>query len=225
MQDLPVGELLEQFLFGFSTLFAIINPYGLSFIFLDRTIALSGPERRIIAKRIAVTAFLVLVISLFAGAAILRFFGIGLPALRIGGGLVVAASGWQMLHEPVREEGQNPTSPQTLDQLRRMTFFPLTMPLTTGPGSIATAIALAANRPAELRGAVLSSLVSVVVALAVSLTILNAYSRAGSMARLFGREGTHAITRLSAFLLLCVGVQIMLTGTLDAVRLVLVTPH
>ena len=218
MQNLPFGGLLEQFLFGFSTLFAIINPYGLSFIFLDRTIALSDRERRIIAKRIAVTAFLVLVISLFAGAWILRFFGISLPALRIGGGLVVAVSGWKMLHEPVREEGQNPRSTQTLDQLRRMTFFPLTIPLTTGPGSIATAIALAANRPAELRGAALASLVSMVVALAVSLTILNAYAHAGSMARLFGREGTHAITRLSAFLLLCVGVQIMLTGTLEGFR-------
>jgi multiple antibiotic resistance protein len=224
MSDLPLGDLLQQFLFGFSTLFAIINPYGLSFIFLDRTIALSSRERRIVARRIAVTGFFVLVVSLFAGAAILRFFGISLPALRIGGGLVVAASGWTMLHEPVREEGQNPGAPQTLDQLRRMIFFPLTIPLTTGPGSIATAIALAANRPVELHGAVLSSLVSVVVALAVSLTIMNAYSHAGSMARLFGREGTHAVTRLSAFLLLCVGVQIMLTGALDGIRLALVTP-
>src|SRR3954469_15509445 len=174
MPSLPLYDLLEQFLFGFSTLFAIINPYGLSFIFLDRTMAISDAERRVLAKRVAVTAFCVLLISLFAGAAILRFFGISLPALRIGGGLVVSVSGWKMLHEPVREEGQSPRSTQTLEQLRRMTFFPLTIPLTTGPGSIATAVALAANRPAELRGAALASLVSMVVALAVSLTILNA---------------------------------------------------
>lgn len=218
MQDLPFHDLLEQFLFGFSTLFAIINPYGLSFIFLERTLAISDPERRVLAKRIAVTAFCVLLVSLFAGAAILRFFGIGLPALRIGGGLVVAVSGWKMLHEPVREDDQQPRSTESLASLRRMTFFPLTVPLTTGPGSIATAIALAANRPAELRGAVRASLISVVVALAVSITILHAYSHAGSMARLFGREGTHAITRLSAFLLLCVGVQIIITGTLEGIR-------
>jgi multiple antibiotic resistance protein len=228
MQSLPVSDLLEQFLFGFSTLFAIINPYGLAFIFLDRTMAISDAERRILAKRIALTAFCVLVVSLFAGAAILRFFGISVPALRIGGGLVVAVSGWKMLHEPEHEparEDRQPRSTQTLESLRRMTFFPLTVPLTTGPGSIATAIALAASRPAELRGAVRASIISVVVALAVCLVILHAYSRAGTMARLFGREGTSAITRLSAFLLLCVGVQIVLTGTLDGIRPMLVAPQ
>jgi multiple antibiotic resistance protein len=211
MEHLPV--VVEQFLFGFSTLFAIINPYGLSFIFLDRTMAISDAERRVLARRIALTSFCVLVVSLFAGAAILRFFGISLPALRIAGGLVVAVSGWKMLNEPVRGDDRQPRSTQTLESLRRMAFFPLTVPLTTGPGSIATAIALGANRP-TLR----ASLVSVVAALTVTLTILHAYSHAGSMARMFGREGTNVVTRLSAFLLLCVGVQIVLTGTLDGIR-------
>ena len=218
MDGTHLPDLVQQFLFGFGTLFAIINPYGLSFIFLDRTMAITDTERRVLARRIAATSFCVLVVSLFAGATILRFFGISLPALRIAGGLVVAVSGWMMLHEPPRGEGQHATSTATIDSLTQMTIFPLTIPLTTGPGSIATAIALAANRPADTHGALVSSLVWLVVALAVSLTILNAYRHAGSMARLFGREGTHAVTRLSAFLLLCVGVQIILTGALDGIR-------
>ena len=218
MDAMHLPDMAQQFLFGFGTLFAIINPYGLSFIFLDRTMAITDAERRILARRVATTSFCVLVVSLFAGAAILRFFGISLPALRIAGGLVVAVSGWMMLHEAPRGEDQHATSTATLENLMRMTIFPLTIPLTTGPGSIATAIALAANRPADTQGALVSSLVWLVVALAVSLTILNAYRHAGRMARLFGREGTHAVTRLSAFLLLCVGVQIMLTGALDGIR-------
>ncbi len=210
--------LLKEFLFGFGTLFAIINPYGLSFVFLERTKSLSDTERRALAKRVAISAFGVLVVSLFVGAAILRFFGISLSALRIGGGLVVAASGWEMLHEKPPSEGQATAAPPSPDALKRMVVFPLTIPLTTGPGSIATAIALSANRPTIMQGALLSSFVSLVVAIAVSITILNAYSYAGSMARLFGREGTYTVTRMSAFLLLCVGVQIMLTGTLEAIR-------
>ena len=215
-EQLP--DLLQQFLFGFGTLFAIINPYGLSFIFLNRTLGLSDSERKIVARRIAISSFCVLAVSLVAGTTILGFFGITLPALRIGGGLVVAVSGWMMLHEPIPEEDSSARSTQTLAMLKGMTLFPLTIPLTTGPGSIATAIALAANRPPEMRGFVRSMIISLIVALAISLTILNAYRHAGGMARLFGREGTHAVTRLSAFLLLCVGVQIMLTGVLDGVR-------
>lgn len=218
MQSDLLPDLIQQFLFGFGTLFAIINPYGLSFIFLDRTLALSDAERKIMAKRVAVAAFCVLAVSLLAGTAILRLFGISLPALRIGGGLVVAVSGWMMLHAPARQEDQAARSSQALDTLKSMTLFPLTIPLTTGPGSIATAIALAANRPPEMRGFVRSTIVSLIVTLAVSLTILHAYRNAGSMARLFGQEGTQAVTRLSAFLLLCVGVQIMLTGALDGIR-------
>jgi multiple antibiotic resistance protein len=206
--------LLREFLFGFGTLFAIINPYGLSFVFLDRTKSLSDTERRVLARHVAIAAFGVLVVSLFAGAVILRFFGISLPALRIGGGLVVAVSGWQMLHEKPPPEGQPNVAPPSSEALKRMIIFPLTIPLTTGPGTIATAIALSANQPAALQGA----LVSLIVAIAISVTILNAYTYSGSMARLFGREGTYTVTRISAFLLLCVGVQIMLTGALEAAR-------
>jgi multiple antibiotic resistance protein len=206
--------LLREFLFGFGTLFAIINPYGLSFVFLDRTKSLSDTERRVLARHVAISAFGVLVVSLFAGAVILRFFGISLPALRIGGGLVVAVSGWQMLHEKPPPEGQPNVAPPSSEALKRMIIFPLTIPLTTGPGTIATAIALSANQPAAIEGA----LVSLIVAIAISITILNAYTYSGSMARLFGREGTYTVTRISAFLLLCVGVQIMLTGALEAAR-------
>src|SRR3954469_6155493 len=131
MPSLPLYDLLEQFLFGFSTLFAIINPYGLSFIFLDRTMAISDAERRVLAKRVAVTAFCVLLVSLFAGATILRFFGISLPALRIGGGLVVAVSGWSMLHAEPSFQDAHAASTVNFEAIQKMAFFPFTIPLTT----------------------------------------------------------------------------------------------
>ncbi|WP_207538174.1 MarC family protein [Sabulicella rubraurantiaca] len=220
MGGISAFELAKQFLFGYGTLFAIINPFGLAFVFLNRTIGLSDADRISVARRVAVFAFAVLLVSLFAGAAILRFFGISLPALRIGGGLVVAASGWAMLNEPPREaDAGHATSIAGIAAMRQMAFFPLTIPLTTGPGTIATAIALGANRPAELSGFLLTSGVSVAVAAAVALTIMVAYGRSATFARIVGRAGTDIVTRLSAFLLLCVGVQIALTGVLDALRL------
>jgi len=209
--------VLSQFLFEFGTLFAIINPYGLSFVFLNRTMNLSETERAIIARRVALYAFIVLAVSLFAGTTILGFFGVSLPALRIAGGLVVAASGWSMLNQKHEGGDRQATSTNGMEAVRQETFFPMTIPLTTGPGTIATVITLSASHDLS-EGPFWPQLVSVAVLALVSGTILHAYARVSTMARLVGAEGTRVITRLSAFLLLCVGVQIIMTGVTDALK-------
>jgi len=216
MDGLIFSRMVGDFAFGFGTLFAIINPYGLAFVFLDRTMGLSEAERRSIAKRVALNALIVLLVSLFAGSAILGFFGISLPALRIAGGLVVAHAGWTMLNEVPHENGRGPRATGNYESARQLVFFPLTIPLTTGPGTIAAAVALGAGRSNETGSFLLSSIVSVFVAGAIALTILNAYGGASFMARVVGAEGTRVVTRLSAFVLLCVGVEIILIGTKDA---------
>jgi multiple antibiotic resistance protein len=224
MDGFALARVLGDFMFGFGTLFAIINPYGLAFVFLDRTAGLAEADRARVARRVAAYAFGVLVVSLFAGTTILGFFGVSLAALRIAGGLVVAASGWAMLNEPPREHGAGASFSRDPDAILRMAFFPLTVPLTTGPGTIAAAIALGANRQEELRGVLLSSIASLLVAAVVAATIFHAYRRAGALARLLGTEGTLVVTRLSAFLLLCVGVQIVMLGVSEALRPILAAP-
>jgi len=91
-------------------------------------------------------------------------------------------------------------------------FFPLTVPLTTGPGSIATAIALNANRTHQLSAWVTSSIASVVISVLVMLVIYYVYSRAARLSQYLGVDGTRVAMRISSFLLLCIGVQIILTG-------------
>jgi multiple antibiotic resistance protein len=223
MDGFLVATILSDFIFGFGTLFAIINPYGLAFIFLDRTMGLSEAQRSEIARSVALNAFAVLVVSLFAGGAILRFFGVSFPALRIAGGLVVAVAGWNMLNAPDEGASAHRASTADIKAVRQQVFFPMTIPLTAGPGTIAAAIALGANRQEALRGLVLSSVASLLVAVVISLTIWHAYRRASVMAKLFGAEGTRVVTRLSAFLLLCVGIEIMLTGVGEALRSILAT--
>jgi multiple antibiotic resistance protein len=218
MTEFFTGRSSGDFLFGFGALFAIINPYGMAFVFLDRTVSLSASERASIALRVAVYAFFVLMVSLFVGSEIMRFFGISMPALRIAGGLVVAATGWTMLHAAPLAATDHASSSANYAAIRGMAFFPLTIPLTTGPGSIATAIAISTSRPSDLDALFTLSIVWLIVAVAVSATIYHAYAKSSAMARLFGAEGTGVITRLSAFLLLCIGVQIMITGIVEVGR-------
>lgn len=221
MFEFTSSRWVSDFLFGFGALFAIINPYGLAFIFLDRTISLSESERARVALRVATYAFAVLLVSLFLGSQILNVFGITIPALRIAGGLVVAVTGWSMLHAMPTAAGAHAASSADLATVQRMAFFPLTIPLTTGPGTIATAIAIGINRSDNLDAMFGSSIVSLIVAMAVTLAIYHAYRKSSAMARLFGEEGTSVVTKLSAFLLLCIGVQIIITGTSDVARSVL----
>jgi multiple antibiotic resistance protein len=216
-----IASLVSDILFGFTGLISIINPVGVAFVFLDRTASLSDEERRALAKHVAINAFFVLLVAFFVGTPILHFFGISLEALRIGGGLAVAVAGWQMLNAP--EAGPRaPTDPE----LRAATtgpgsasgsgsdkaFFPLTIPLTTGPGSIATAIALNANRTPKLSAWVTSSIASVVISALVMVVIYYVYSRAARLSQYLGVDGTRVAMRISSFLLLCIGVQIILTG-------------
>jgi multiple antibiotic resistance protein len=218
MIEFLASRWISDFLFGFGALFAIINPYGLAFVFHDRTVALSERERARVALRIALYAFGVLLVSLFVGNHIPRFFGISMPALRIGGGLVVAATGWSMLHAAPSLQGGHATSTVNFAAIRKMAFFPLTIPLTTGPGTIATAIAIGTSSPDDLDGKFYSSIVWMIAAIGVTSTIYHAYARSSALARFFGEEGTSVVTRLSAFLLLCIGVQIIITGVVEVAR-------
>jgi multiple antibiotic resistance protein len=221
MGDIATSGLFADFLFGFGALFAIINPYGLAFIFLDKTRGLSEEERASLALRVAGYAFVVLLVSQFLGSQILNFFGVTMPALRIAGGLVVAATGWSMLHAPLGPAGPHEASTSDLATMKRMAFFPLTIPLTTGPGTIATAIAIGISRRDSLDAMFGSSVVSLLVAIAVTAAIYHAYRKSSAMARMFGEEGTSVVTKLSAFLLLCIGVQIIITGVSDVARSIL----
>lgn len=221
MPDFAASRWVADFLFGFGALFAIINPYGLAFIFLDRTRGLSEDERADLALRVAGYAFAVLLVSQFLGSQILNFFGVTIPALRIAGGLVVAATGWAMLHAASGAAGPHEEASADLVTMKRMAFFPLTIPLTTGPGTIATAIAIGISRTDSLDAMFGSSIVSLLVAIAVTATIYHAYRKSSAMARLFGEEGTSVVTKLSAFLLLCIGVQIIITGGSEVARSVL----
>jgi multiple antibiotic resistance protein len=223
-----IARLLSAWLFGYSALISIINPFAGALVFHGMTQWLTARERARLARAIALNSFVVLVVALFLGARVLGFFGVSLEALRIAGGLAVAVSGWRMLSEDPdaaqRKDGRPPTALDTAP-IERMAFFPLTLPLTTGPGTIAASIALGAERRAAgLGDLVVSGIASILVAASVAASVWLAYAYAAALVRRLGPQGTLVATKLAAFLLLCIGAQIMLTGVTDALRAVLAGP-
>ncbi|ARO56187.1 putative multiple antibiotic resistance protein, MarC family transport protein [Methylorubrum extorquens] len=209
--------VLTSFLLALSSLFSIVNPVGSALMFAQITADRSQAERAELSRRIGFYAALVMLAALWAGAPILNFFGVSLAALRIAGGLFVAAFAWTMLTAPEAREARKhaEAEPETGENLAEVAFFPLTLPFTTGPGTIAVAIALGANRPSEpgeLAGFFLGASLA---ALAIAGVIRLAYGSADRVVTLIGSVRARVLGRLSAFLLLCVGTQITVSGVSD----------
>ncbi len=208
---------LTSFLLVLSGLFSIVNPVGSALIFAEVTTGRSAADRAELARRIGFYAALIMLAALWAGAPILSFFGVSLAALRIAGGLVVAASAWTLLSAPEAREArrQQEAGPQGGEELAHIAFFPLTLPFTTGPGTIAVAIALGANRPSGGEGQIGFFVGASLAALAIAGMVRLAYGSADRIVTLIGPVRARVLGRLSAFLLLCVGTQITLNGVTD----------
>jgi multiple antibiotic resistance protein len=169
-----------------------------------------------LARQVAINAWFVLLVSMLIGSYVLALFGISLPVVRIGGGLLVAATAWRMLHNPEEDDAlaaavENSTEVSQADVIQR-SFFPITFPLTTGPGTIAASIALSANVPPDPVKYALGVAVAECGAAIVSVTMYFIFKNSVAVLTRLGRIGTLVMIRMMAFILLCIGIEIMWTG-------------
>ncbi len=199
-----------------TTLFPIVNPLSTAPLFLSLTQSGTAEDRRILSRKIATNSFFLLLGSILIGTHVLSFFGISLPIVQVGGGLVVISAGWVMLksddegHEEDRKEMERTASAHILG---RKAFYPLTLPLTVGPGSIATAITLGANIPHSGASALAFALLEAAVgSLVIALLVWVCFAFADRTAKLLGPTAMSVMMRLSAFLLTCIGLQIVWNG-------------
>jgi multiple antibiotic resistance protein len=200
------------------TLLPIINPLAGAPVFMTT----AGPDDRIIkrlARQVALNCWVVLVLSMLIGTYVLELFGISLPIVRIGGGLLVAATGWKLLNsrddDAMRTALAEAPGAATEAEIVRRSFFPVTFPLTTGPGSIAAAIALGAQWPSTPMLYVAAALVASAGALITALVIYLVYRNAARLLSRMGEVGVMVMTRLLAFILLCIGIEIMWLGWVE----------
>lgn len=205
--------IVEGVLLVFATLLPIVNPFGGAPVFLAMTADCTPPARRALATRVALNALVLLLFSIFVGTYVLDFFGLSVPIVQVGGGLIVCALGWDLLRQEATVMNPTPVQQTSAPDFGTRAFYPLTLPLTVGPGTISVAITLGAHRSGTgvhslfVNGA--SDLIGVTL---IAATILVCYRYADAMLRFLGPTGTSVLVRLSAFILLCIGVQIFWNG-------------
>src|SRR5713226_5252492 len=141
-----LSELAKNTLLIVGALFPIVNPIGNTPIFLSLTRGLSGRGRTALARLIALNGLILILTSIFIGTHILAFFGISLPVVQVAGGLIVLSTGWTLLRQS-NDDGDGKDGQRECNEsdYTRQAFYPLTLPLTVGPGSISVAIAVGAN--------------------------------------------------------------------------------
>jgi multiple antibiotic resistance protein len=220
-----MNAIVRNVLLVFAALLPIVNPLGMAPIFAGMTEGYDVSIRRTVAMRVAVNGVVLLVASLFIGSYILQFFGVSLAAVQLGGGLVVTVAGWRILNRQGDLKDLQLDSQPSDDRILSQAFYPLTMPLTVGPGSIAVALTLGSNLHEEARlQLIVSALAAVIGILLIGVTIFLCYRFSNELERLLGPTGTSILIRLSAFILVCIGIQIMFNGLDDFYHYLMTSP-
>lgn len=193
-------------------LLPVVNPLGDAPIFLSMTPGCDAPTRAILAKRIAFYSFILVLGSMLLGSFVLRLFGLSIPVVQVAGGAVVCALGWKLLSD-------NPKpADTTLDPIHARlialdrAFSPLTLPLTIDAGVISVAITVGANHALTVENAVIKLLAATIGSAIIALTILLTYRYAERGGKRIGHSGMMAVVRLSAFIMVCIGVGISWNG-------------
>ncbi len=210
-----LSQFTGTFLYAFTTLFPVVDPIGAGMLFLAMTMSAKRQERQILATRVAMYSVLMLFVSLWAGSFVLRFFGISVPVLRVAGGLVLAISGWRTLNQPdsSKNDDQDKVAFVGREQLIKKAFYPLTLPLTIGPGAIAVSTAIGST----LEPHVANILAVNLAALAICLCIFLSFRYSDRITARLGATGSDAIVRIFSFIMICIGLQILWTGIAELV--------
>lgn len=212
-------------LLALATLLPIANPTSTAPIFLSLTEGASDKMRQELARRIARNVFLLMVGATLLGSLVLDVFGISLDIVRTAGGLIVTNIGWRLL---TTNSAESPRAAKiaenyTPEMVRSQAFFPLSFPITCGPGTISAAITVGVSLASPSIALAAVRTTGAVLGLAgIAMLIFLSYRYAEYLLRLLGETGTVVFLRLSAFILLCLGVQIFWDGAgsllSDAIR-------
>lgn len=206
LNDVAVGLL------GLTT---IANPVTSATVLLALTARYPDAERNRQVFRAAIYVFIVLLVCFYAGSVVMRLFGVSIPGLRLAGGLIVSYIGFGMLFPAERtpehdiQEEMSQGSPSV--ELRDISFVPLTMPCTTGPGTIAFIISAASTIPTR-NYSYSVHLAVLTVAVLFTLEFWVCLRGATTVLRLLGESGVDALSRVMGFLLVCIGVQFFING-------------
>lgn len=226
MSDLLIfaSVFLSKTMFVISGLFPILNPPGHAPLFLSITKGVKKEERKLIAKKTSIYCFIFIIMTMLIGVYTLSLFDLSVDIVEVSGGILVAKLGWEMLSRESNEDSKKSSeeiSEISQSDMVNKSFYPVTFPLTVGPGTISVAIALSANLQSVASGVIeisASILAAFFASGIVCFIIYVCYAYAELISNKLGENGKNILLKLSAFLLFCVGIQILWNGSVNLLQ-------
>jgi multiple antibiotic resistance protein len=206
------AQLVNAVLLIVGALLPVVNPLGNVPIFLTLTHGCDDATRRDLARHITAYSFALLLGSMLLGSFVLRLFDLSIPVVQVAGGAVVCALGWQLLHyeRPATDIAPDPHLARQAAVARA--FYPLTLPVSIDAGVISVAITLGANHGQTLERDLIQIAAAIIGSAAVAISLLLAYRYATRVGSWLGSKGMEMFLRLSALIVLSIGVQIVWNG-------------
>jgi len=203
---------------GIITLFPVVNPIGTAFILNPYFDNLTRKERKNAVKKIALYAFSICTVTLFAGHWILELFGISIPVIQLAGGIMICKMGWEFLSASNIAQERQVKAEHTAEafafhRLQDKLFYPITFPVTTGAGTISVLFTLGARSTHETTRDYLINTGALIIAIIVICVLIYVfYVNTKTLIQYMGPKGENVVSRISAFLIFCVGLQIAVNG-------------
>ena len=218
------AALFKFFALAFSALLPVVNPLGSALVFLGLVGPAPEAVYRDLARKVAIRTTVFFLVVELVGTALLTFFGISLPVVQVAGGLVLASMGWTLLNQRDLQPSADAVAVIETDEgaLAEKVFYPLTFPVTIGPGCIVVMLTLSAHASVKGMGENLLSHSAILLAvIALSILVFFCYAYAPKITRRISPQTAHGILRIVAFVLLCIGVQICWNGVYSLIRIAL----
>jgi multiple antibiotic resistance protein len=210
-----LSELLPTFLLGFSSLFPLINPIGTAFIIQPYFSDLDDAARRRYVLRIVLICFVMGLVALHLGSFVLKLMGVSIPATQTAGGIVIAILGFNLLNSATTTSTDVVAETKIDDSI----FYPLSFPLTLGPGGISTLIALSAHVHTQTGNWLSPKMTAITLSLLIVLVIAYfCFFNATRLVRRLGANGSQVVNRMMSFLVFCIGIQMTFTGVMALIK-------
>ena len=207
---------IGRMLFAFLALFPILNPPAMAPVFLSLTSHVGDRDRNRLAALIGLYTFVFLTTLLVVGGSALKLLGISIPVVSIAGGLLLFHSAWNMLNKAPKVSAAEQVDLKAT--MRDKAFYPLTFPVTAGPGAMAITLSMVPSGNL-LEGRILFHYLSVAGGIALAaIAVFGFYRFSAALIRKLGATGQAALLQISAFVLLAIGVQIVWNGMRELIH-------